>query len=149
VKQAEAVAPGGSSTTAWRRALLLGLLDLLAPLTQWQKPNCRLHTCQANAEPPFLGRHRIQIQYWGGAIAALETLILRVGSLEAVLTSPEPLLNELRLQELLGEPHLHPVMSFSHGAGDRHTGHAVAIWIRSRRHDGRCWEQDIMVWRHL
>jgi hypothetical protein len=60
--------------------------------------------CQANAEPPFLGRHRIQIQYWGGAIAALETLILRVGSLEAVLTSPEPLLNELRLQELLGEP---------------------------------------------
>lgn len=60
------------------------------------------HDRQANAEPPFLGRHRIQIQYWGGAIAALETLILRVGSLEAVLTSPEPLLNELRLHELLG-----------------------------------------------
>ena len=69
-----------------------------------QPPNRSFYICQANAEPPFLGRHRIQIQYWGGAIAALETLILRVGSLEAVLTSPEPLLNELRLQELLGEP---------------------------------------------
>lgn len=34
------------------------------------------------AEPPFLSRHRVQLKYWGGAIGALETLILRAGSLE-------------------------------------------------------------------
>lgn len=58
---------------------------------------------QANAEPPQLGRHRMQLQYWGGAIGALETLILHAGSLEAVLAAPEPLLDGGRLQGLLGE----------------------------------------------
>lgn len=40
---------------------------------------------QAMAEPPFLSRHRMQLKYWGGAIGALETLILRAGSLEVPL----------------------------------------------------------------
>ena len=95
------MATGGTLVTM----ILLGAIAALETLILNPKIlnlSSLLHTHQANAEPPFLGRHRIQIQYWGGAIAALETLILRVGSLEAVLTSPEPLLNELRLQELLG-----------------------------------------------
>ena len=106
MKQAEINAAGSSRIAS---SLTSGtvLTKPACALNWWQFPKCPFHACQANAEPPFLGRHRIQIQYWGGAIAALETLILRVGSLEAVLTSPEPLLNELRLQELLGEPNPH------------------------------------------
>lgn len=65
------------------------------------------YLAQANAEPPQLGRHRVQLQYWGGAIGALETLILRTGSLEAVLTSLEPLLDGARLQELLGANYMY------------------------------------------
>ena len=58
---------------------------------------------QAMAEPPQLTRHRLQLQYWGAVISALETLILRVGSLEAVLSDAQPALNGPRLQAILGE----------------------------------------------
>lgn len=55
------------------------------------------------AEPPQASRHRLQLKYWGGAIGALETLLLRAGSLESVLTSAEPVLDGARLYEILGE----------------------------------------------
>lgn len=56
---------------------------------------------QASAEPPLLSRHRIQLKYWGGAISATETLILRVASLESVLTSQHPLLQSSLLKDVL------------------------------------------------
>lgn len=58
---------------------------------------------QAMAEPPQASRHRLQLKYWGGAMGALETLLLRAGSLESVLTSAEPVLDGARLYEILGE----------------------------------------------
>ncbi len=61
----------------------------------------RTRVPQARAEPPLLSRHRIQLKYWGGAISATETLLLRVASLESVLTSQHPMLRSALLKDVL------------------------------------------------
>lgn len=65
------------------------------------------------AEPPFLTRHRMQLKYWGGAIKALETFMLRVASLESVLASLMPVLQGDLLTEELGAGSVHSAIMYS------------------------------------
>ena len=59
---------------------------------------------QAEAEPPQLSRRRLTPRRWRPVIAALETLVLRCGALEAVLEGREPMLDAAQLRHILGAP---------------------------------------------